>query len=88
GALPRDAADARVVAGVRDGSGRILDSQADVGGWPELAPGTPWTDGDGDGLPDDWERARGLDPADPRDAPRDPDGDGFTNLEDWLNSLA
>lgn len=87
GAMPRDAADARVVAGIRAGSGRILDSQADVGGWPELAPGTPWIDGDGDGMPDDWERAHGLDPADPRDAPQDPDGDGFTNLEDWLNSL-
>lgn len=88
GALPRDAADARVVAGIRAGSGRIIDSQADVGGWPELAPGTPWIDGDGDGLPDDWERAHGLDPADPRDALQDPDGDGFTNLEDWLNSQA
>lgn len=88
GAMPRDAVDARVVAGVRDGSGRIVDSQSDVGGWPELAPGTPWIDGDGDGLPDDWERARALNPADPSDGAADPDGDGFTNLEDWLNSLA
>ena len=84
----RDAVDDRIVAGVRDRSGRIIDSQAEVGGWPELGPGRPWTDGDGDGLPDDWEDARGLNGADPADGPADPDGDGFTNLEDWLNALA
>ena len=84
----RDAVDARVVAGVRDGSGRIIDSQAQVGGWPELDPGEPWMDADGDGLPDDWETAHALDPADAADGPADPDGDGYTNLEDWLNSLA
>ncbi|MDQ3974752.1 MAG: cell wall-binding repeat-containing protein, partial [Actinomycetota bacterium] len=35
-------------------------------------------DNDGDGLPDDWEVAHGLDPTDP-DADRDPDGDGLPN---------
>lgn len=84
----RDATDSRVVAGVRDRSGRIIDSQRQVGGWPELDPGTPWRDDDGDGLPDDWEAARGLDPGDPADGGLDPDGDGFTNLEDWLTALA
>ncbi|HEV2080967.1 MAG TPA: pectate lyase [Brevundimonas sp.] len=87
GALPRDPVDARVAEGVRGGSGRIIDSQEGVGGWPELAPGVPWTDSDGDGMPDAWELARGLDPADENDGPTDADGDGFTNLEDWLNSL-
>ena len=33
---PRDSVDARVVADVRARSGRIIDSQADVGGWPDL----------------------------------------------------
>lgn len=84
----RDAVDARIVAGVRDGSARIIDSQAQVGGWPELAPGSPWKDTDGDGMPDDWEEAQGLDVSDPADGPEDPDADGFTNLEDWLNALA
>jgi hypothetical protein len=84
----RDAVDTRVVAGVRDGSGRIVDSPAQVGGWPDLDPGEPWADADGDGLPDDWEAAQGLDPADASDGRADPDGDGYTNLEDWLNSLA
>lgn len=88
GAWPRDAVDARVVEGVRRREGRIIDSQANVGGWPELARGTPWIDADGDGMPDEWERARGLAPEDATDGPADPDGDGWTNLEDWLNSLS
>jgi len=83
----RDPVDARIVALVQTRGGVLIDSQAEVGGWPELAPGTPWVDGDGDGLPDDWERTRGLDPADPADGARDADGDGYTALEDWLNSL-
>lgn len=87
GAWPRDAVDARIVEGVRTRAGRIIDSQTQVGGWPRLDPGRPWVDSDGDGMPDDWERARTLDPADPADGPADPDGDGWTHLEDWLNSL-
>ena len=84
----RDAVDARIISAVRNQSGRIIDSQAEVGGWPELEPGAPWRDTDGDGMPDDWETARGLDPARPDDGAADADGDGFTNLEDWLNGLA
>jgi len=87
GAWPRDAVDARVVDGVRRGEGRIIDSQVDVGGWPELRPGGPWIDADGDGMPDDWERAQGLNPENATDGAADPDRDGYTNLEDWLNSL-
>lgn len=34
---PRDAVDARVIASVRAKSGRIIDSQDDVGGWPDLS---------------------------------------------------
>lgn len=40
-------------------------------------------DDDGDGLPDDWEEKYGLDPKDPSDAGKDPDGDGKTNLEEY-----
>ena len=85
--LPRDPVDARVVQTVRDGTGSLIDSQSEVGGWPDLAAGTPWKDSDGDGMPDDWERAQGLDPADPADGNADRDGDGYTELEEWLNAL-
>ncbi|MFY9826796.1 MAG: carboxypeptidase regulatory-like domain-containing protein [Thermoanaerobaculia bacterium] len=40
-------------------------------------------DADGDGIPDDWEIAHGLDPNNPIDALEDPDGDGLTNLEEY-----
>jgi hypothetical protein len=83
----RDPVDARIIEGVRARTGRIIDSQSQVGGWPELEPGLPWTDSDGDGMPDDWEATHGLNPADATDGVADRNGDGFTNLEDWLNSL-
>ncbi len=41
-------------------------------------------DSDGDGLPDSWELANGLDPANPADASADPDHDGLTNLQEFL----
>ena len=41
-------------------------------------------DTDGDGMPDSWEHAHGLDQLDPLDAVRDDDGDGFTNLQEYL----
>lgn len=42
------------------------------------------TDTDGDGMWDDWEIAHALRPNDPGDAALDPDGDGLTNLEEYL----
>jgi hypothetical protein len=84
----RDGVDRRIVDSVRAGGGRLIDTQADVGGWPELKPGEPWRDRDGDGLPDDWERSHRLDPRNPADGNSDRDGDGYTALEDWLNALA
>ncbi len=83
----RDAVDARIVEHVRTRGGRIIDSQAEVGGWPGLDAGTAPADEDNDGMPDAWERARGLDPHDATDANGDVDGDGYTHLEDYLNEL-
>jgi hypothetical protein len=85
--LWRDAVDERVVNDVRNGTGGIISSEAEVGGWPDLPGGDPRPDSDGDGMPDAWEEANGLDASDPSDGALDRDGDGYTNLEDWLNSL-
>ena len=83
----RDAIDARVAKQVREGKGRVIDSQREVGGWPELKSLPAPADADRDGMPDAWEAAHGLAPNDPGDAAGDRDGDGYTNIEEYVNGL-
>lgn len=45
------------------------------------------TDTDNDGMPDEWELARGLDPNDPGDTNGDYCGQGYTNIEYYINDL-
>jgi hypothetical protein len=82
----RDSMDERIVQDVREGRCRLLHDPAEVGGWPQLAAGTPPVDTDHDGMPDEWERQHGLDPARAADGAADRDGDGYTNLEEYLNA--
>ncbi len=84
---PRDAADQRLVEGVRMQTNRLIDSQTQVGGWPELSSTRAPADSDGDGMPDEWETSNGLDAKDSSDGNKDRDVDGFTNLEEYLNSI-
>jgi len=72
----------------RNGTGSIIDSPDDVGGYPELASGSPPIDSDHDGMPDDWELNNGLDPKDASDGNGDLDQDGYTNIEEYLYSLS
>lgn len=86
--LPRrDAADKRIVEQVKNGGGHIIDSQKEVGGWPELKSAPAPADSDGDGMPDDWEKQHGLNPMDKTDGAEDANDDGYTNVEEYLNSL-
>ena len=65
----------------------LIDTPKDVGGWPEYQSAAVPLDTDHDGIPDDWEKAHGLDPKNPSDgAAYRPDG--YTNLEIYLNALA
>ncbi len=59
-----------------------------MGGWPEIKsePALKQTL-DHDGIPDAWETAHGLNPNDPSDAQKDSNGDGYTNLEKYLDGI-
>lgn len=82
----RDAVDVRIVEEVRAVKTGLINSQTDVEGWPEYRSAVPLKDSDNDGMPDDWEIARGLDPTQD-DHAKDRDGDGYENLEEWLNGM-
>jgi pectate lyase len=81
----RDSVDFRIIADVRNGTGSIIDSQSQVGGWPNYKSAVAPIDNDNDGLPDEWEIKYGLDPANNLDNNLDNDKDGYTNIEEWLN---
>jgi hypothetical protein len=96
----RDLVDARIVNAVANGTtlygsytyqslSTSPQTQADLGGWPVLAAGTPCTDGNNNGLPDAWESYWGgvfglgvsLDPK------AFHFGDGYTNLEHYIHGM-
>jgi len=87
--LIRDTVDERIISNIVTQTGTLINSQNEVGGWDpyqmEQRP-TDW-DIDNDGIPDVWEEDNGMNPKDPDDHKKDQDGDGYTNLEEYLNSL-
>ena len=90
--LIRDDVDNRVVEEARTGTAAmgingLIDSQDDVGGWPELESLPAPLDTDQDGMPDQWEDEHALDIMDITDRNNDTDGDGYTELEEYLNSI-
>ncbi|HVK47279.1 MAG TPA: hypothetical protein VM488_05545 [Pseudobacter sp.] len=90
----RDAVDTRIIEGIRNGKmndgpekNGIINSQSDVGGWPELKSLPAPVDTDGDGMPDEWEKKNKLNPADPADAALSTLDKQYTNIEVYLNQL-
>ncbi|MCF8378743.1 MAG: T9SS type A sorting domain-containing protein [Bacteroidales bacterium] len=86
--LVRDVVDTRIVNDVKNGTGLIIDTQSQVGGWPVYNTYNVPTDNDKDGMSDAWETANGFNPNDADDRNGDIDGDGYTNLEEYLHSLS
>lgn len=95
--LKRDAVDNRIINEVTNGTYTytgsagskygLIDSQTDVGSWPQLNSTTAPIDTDLDGMPDEWEDTNGLDKTDPLDRNKKTLHADYTNLEVYLNSL-
>ena len=64
----------------------IITDISQVGGYPEYK-GKPYVDTDKDGMPDAWEKKYGLNPKDSSDAKGDLNGDGYSNIEDYINGV-
>ena len=89
----RDSVDRRIIEEVRMGRSQsgpmkngIIDSQADVGGWPLLKPTTADIDSDSDGMPDSWELEKGLNPGRADASGRSHHAE-YDNIEVYLNEL-
>ena len=95
--LHRDKQDTRIVGEVRAGTYTyegshgstlgMIDQPSDVGGWETYRQTDAPLDTDGDGMPDDWERAHGLNPSDATDGATYRLSPSYTNLEVYLNGL-
>jgi hypothetical protein len=88
----RDAVELRLVGQLTSlgTKGAIIADESDVGGQPAMTQVTrpAGFDTDGDGIPDTWETAHGLNPNSASDGNGDYTGDGYTNVEKYLNELA
>lgn len=63
-------------------------SIADVGGWARITQSAAKRDSDNDGMPDEWESRFTSTNPNVWDANDDRDGDGYPNIEEYLNALA
>jgi len=82
----RDAVDKRIINEYNTTQGIIPSSESDVGGFPIISDGTPCADSDHDGMPDEWEIAKGLNPNNSADRNFTSVSAGYlTNLEAYLS---
>jgi pectate lyase len=82
--MNRDAVDLRVINNYNTGTGPLINSEGDVGGYPTIDPGVACTESLSDGIPDQWKINNNLSTTDQglykATAPN-----GFTYLENYLN---
>ncbi|MEO5563677.1 MAG: pectate lyase [Chitinophagaceae bacterium] len=93
----RDTLDERIVTNVKNRTGRFIDVQGGyphgtayeltLNAWPALKQTPPLPDSDKDGMPDEWEKKNGLNPADASDAPGSTLVKSYSNIEVYLNSI-
>ena len=83
----RDIIDQRIIEDIKNNSGKIINSQEEVGGWPLLKAKNPPLDSDRDGMPDEWEIKNHLNINDASDR-NEIASNGYTMLENYLNQLA
>jgi pectate lyase len=86
GAFPRDVVTVRTIQEVKTttGSWGRHDPSSLMTG---LTPGNPPTDSDGDGIPNSWESAHGLNPNNASDG-NSVTATGYTAIEDYINEQA
>ena len=84
----RDAIDARVVAETRNDTGRYINTEDEVGGYPaQTISRAEDFDTDMDGIPDTWETAHGLNPNDAADSKKINPSTGYAYVEEYFNGL-
>ncbi|MDO4300547.1 MAG: hypothetical protein Q4D26_04040 [Clostridia bacterium] len=90
----RDAQDARLVNEVKNGTGRFINNEFEAGGigTVEAENTNAPADTDKDGIPDEWEKAHGLNPDDASDSVIISTDEtksycGYTNVEIYANDL-
>ena len=93
----RDTMDLRILRNVVERTGRFVDVQGGyphgtdyaqtIQAWPALRSATAPADTDKDGMPDTWETAHHLNPANAADASGHQLDPRYTNIEVYINSL-
>jgi hypothetical protein len=91
----RDTLDQRIVNDVKNRTGKIIDVQGGFPrgteystsqlAWPALENGFAQTDTDHDGMPDNWELARGLNAQSTTDLNGHVSTSGYSNIENYIN---
>ncbi|MBU4431271.1 hypothetical protein KKB16_04170 [Patescibacteria group bacterium] len=82
----RDSIEQRIINELKTATGTVGIDKDNIRRYPSLHSAIPPTDTDHDGMPDTWERQSNLNP-ESNDSALDRNNDGYTNIEEYINSL-